>query len=84
MVEPTETEAKENLDRLAAAFRHVAALARTDPGRLTTAPHTAPVARLDEARATRRPDLRYRPGESLPETDPERLPSGVASTASRP
>lgn len=84
MVEPTETEAKENLDRLAAAFRHVAELARTTPERLHTAPHAAPVARIDEARATRRPDLRYRPGESLPEADPERTRAGVATTASRP
>lgn len=71
MVEPTETEGRESLDRLAAAFRQAAALARSDPERLRTAPHDAPVGRLDEARATRRPDLRYRPGISLPQWDPE-------------
>ncbi len=84
MVEPTETEAKENLDRLAAAFRRVADLARSDPERLRTAPHTAPVSRLDEARATRRPDLRYRPGLSLPEHDPERAGAGAPAAALRP
>ncbi len=84
MVEPTETEARENLDRLAAAFRQVAALARTHPERLHTAPHHAPVARLDEARATRKPDLRYRPGESLPEADPEHGREGVPAASGRP
>jgi glycine dehydrogenase subunit 2 len=79
MVEPTETEARENLDRLAAAFRRVAELARTDPDRLRTAPHRTPVARLDEARATRQPDLRYRPGLSLPERDPQTAPAGAAA-----
>jgi glycine dehydrogenase subunit 2 len=84
MVEPTETEAKENLDRVAAAFRRVAELARSDPARLRTAPHTAPVSRLDEARATRRPDLRYRRGESLPERDPEHAQAGAPAPALRP
>jgi glycine dehydrogenase subunit 2 len=82
MVEPTETEGREQLDRLAAAFRRVAALAREDPERLRTAPHRAPVARLDEARATRHPDLRYRPGLSLPERDPERLAAAAPSPPS--
>ena len=71
MVEPTETESKERLDQVADAFARVAALARADAERLRTAPHTAPVSRLDEARATRRPDLRYRAGQSLPPHDPD-------------
>ncbi len=80
MVEPTETEGKENLDRLAAAFQQVAGEARTDPERLRTAPHAAPRARLDEARATRHPDLRYRPGVSIPEEDPDRRATGASTT----
>lgn len=70
MVEPTETETKEDLDRLAAAFRRVAERARDNAQALHDAPITAPVRRLDEARATRRPDVRYSPDESLPPFDP--------------
>jgi glycine dehydrogenase subunit 2 len=53
MVEPTETESKETLDGLAAAFARVAQEARTEPELLHEAPVTAPVRRLDEARAAR-------------------------------
>jgi glycine dehydrogenase subunit 2 len=60
MVEPTETESKESLDRLIAAFREVAAEAENDPELLRQAPLTMPVRRLDEARAVRQPVLRWR------------------------
>jgi glycine dehydrogenase subunit 2 len=53
MVEPTETESKETLDGLAAAFRRAADEARTDPDLLHEAPVSTPVRRLDEARAAR-------------------------------
>jgi glycine dehydrogenase subunit 2 len=77
MVEPTETESRADLDRLAAAFRRVAARAVADPEGLRRAPERAPTARLDEARATRQPDLRYRPGQSLPPTRPEDPEAGA-------
>ena len=55
MVEPTETESKETLDRFARAMEEIARLAEEDPARVTSAPHTTPVGRLDEVRAARSP-----------------------------
>ena len=60
MIEPTETESKETLDYFIEAMRAIAAEARTDPDMLHNAPHDAPNTRVDEARAARRPDLRWR------------------------
>ena len=60
MVEPTETESKETLDGLVAAYRQAAADARADPEILQQAPVTTPVRRLDEARAARQLTLRWR------------------------
>jgi glycine dehydrogenase subunit 2 len=59
MVEPTETESKETLDAFAEALHRAAAEARTDPELLHDAPVTAPVRRLDEARAARQLKLRW-------------------------
>jgi glycine dehydrogenase subunit 2 len=61
MVEPTETESREALDDLIAAFREVAQEAERDPELLRQAPVTMPVRRLDEVRAVRQPVLRYKP-----------------------
>ncbi len=61
LIEPTETESVETLDAFADALIAIAAEADTDPERVTTAPHTAPVRRLDEATAARQPNLRWRP-----------------------
>ena len=60
MIEPTETESRETLDRFIAAMRTIAEEAETDPQRALAAPTTTPVGRLDETAAARRPDLRYR------------------------
>ena len=62
MIEPTETETKETLDEFVEAMRAIAAEAREQPDLLTGAPHETSVGRLDEARAARKPDLRWRPG----------------------
>ncbi|MGD9548443.1 MAG: aminomethyl-transferring glycine dehydrogenase subunit GcvPB [Candidatus Krumholzibacteriia bacterium] len=59
MVEPTETESKESLDRFIAAVRAIHREAATDPEVLHGAPHTTPVGRMDEARAARQPDLSW-------------------------
>jgi glycine dehydrogenase subunit 2 len=61
MVEPTETETKEDLDALADAFEEILAEAERDPGIVRGAPYTTPVRRLDEARASRRPVVRQQP-----------------------
>ena len=59
MVEPTETESKETLDAFADAILQAAREAETDPELLHEAPVTAPVRRLDEAKAARDLKLRW-------------------------
>ena len=58
MIEPTETEAKESLDRLADVFESILAEAEEDPEIARQAPYTTPVRRLDEVKATRNPVVR--------------------------
>ncbi|HEX9117744.1 MAG TPA: aminomethyl-transferring glycine dehydrogenase subunit GcvPB [Anaerolineae bacterium] len=53
MIEPTETESKETLDRFADTMLQIAEEARTDPELLKSAPHNSPIKRLDEVRAAR-------------------------------
>ena len=61
MIEPTETESVETLDAFAEALLRIAEEARTNPGLLREAPHTAPVRRLDEVRAAKDLLLRWEP-----------------------
>ncbi|GIW12423.1 MAG: putative glycine dehydrogenase (decarboxylating) subunit 2 [Dehalococcoidia bacterium] len=70
MIEPTETESRETLDRFIAAMRTIADEARTNPELLKHAPTTTPVGRLDEALAARRPDLRWQPHREAAERTP--------------
>ena len=60
MIEPTETESREDLDRLIAGVPAHRAEAETDADVLREAPLTMPVRRLDEAGAARHPVLRQR------------------------
>jgi glycine dehydrogenase subunit 2 len=60
MVEPTETETKEEIDRFCDAMLAIAREAVEDPERVRSAPHTTPVRRLDEAKASRELDIRWR------------------------
>ncbi len=59
MIEPTETESRETLDRFAEALEKIAHEAKEDPQLLHEAPHTAPTRRLDQTRAARNPILTY-------------------------
>jgi glycine dehydrogenase subunit 2 len=61
MIEPTETDSLEDLDRFADAMLAIAVEAAEDPELLHGAPYTTPVRRLDEVRAVKNPDLRWRP-----------------------
>jgi glycine dehydrogenase subunit 2 len=61
LIEPTETESVETLDAFAEALIAIAAEAYSAPEVVRTAPHDAPVRRLDEATAARQPNLRWRP-----------------------
>jgi glycine dehydrogenase subunit 2 len=57
MIEPTETESKEEIDRFADAMIEIAQLAEKEPDRITECPVNTPVKRLDEAGAVKKPDL---------------------------
>ncbi len=59
MIEPTETETKQTLDEFAAAMKAIAAEAAADGEKVKSAPHLTRVGRLDEARAARKPRLRW-------------------------
>jgi glycine dehydrogenase subunit 2 len=60
MIEPTETESVETLDRFADALLEIAREASTNPELLHEAPHSSPVRRLDEVKAAR--DLKVTAG----------------------
>jgi glycine dehydrogenase subunit 2 len=53
LIEPTETESKQMLDEFVDALQHIVTEARTQPDLLKTAPHTAPLRRLDEVKAAK-------------------------------
>jgi glycine dehydrogenase subunit 2 len=62
MIEPTECESKETLDRFVAGMRAIAVEAREAPERVKAAPSRPVRERLDEVRAARKPVLRWKPG----------------------
>jgi glycine dehydrogenase subunit 2 len=59
MIEPTETETPETLDQFIEAMIAIARESRETPDLVKNAPHTTPVRRLDEAKAARKPVLRW-------------------------
>jgi glycine dehydrogenase subunit 2 len=59
MIEPTESEPKESLDRFVAIIAAIRREAEHDPALVRNAPHTTPVSRIDEAQAARQPDLSF-------------------------
>ena len=61
MIEPTETESRETLDAFIDAMIQIAKEAKEDPEKAHTAPHIAPIGRLDETKAARNPRLRWSP-----------------------
>jgi glycine dehydrogenase subunit 2 len=61
MIEPTESESKEECDLFIGAMRAIAAEAEANPDLLKTAPHSTRVGRLDEVAAARKPILRWKP-----------------------
>ena len=60
LVEPTETESRDGLDRLIASLRSLAERARMGDESLKSAPHFAPRRRLDETQAARKPVLAWK------------------------
>jgi glycine dehydrogenase subunit 2 len=61
MIEPTESESKEELDLFVDAMKSIAEEAEREPETILNAPHTTRVSRLDEVTAARRPVLRWKP-----------------------
>ena len=59
MIEPTETESLETIDAFIVAMEKIIAECHTDPETVKSAPHTAPVGRIDEATAARNLDLSW-------------------------
>ncbi len=60
LIEPTETESKEELDGFVEAMIAIAREARAQPAHVKAAPHNTPVRRLDDVRAARELDLVWR------------------------
>jgi glycine dehydrogenase subunit 2 len=58
MIEPTETESKENLDKFINAMLKISNEIKTNKEKVLNAPETTPVKRLDETLAARKPVLR--------------------------
>ena len=60
MIEPTESEGMESVDAFCEAMLAIARETEEDPELVKGAPYTAPLRRLDEATAARKPALRWR------------------------
>jgi glycine dehydrogenase subunit 2 len=61
MIEPTESEGREELDLFIDAMKSIAEEAESNPELLLHAPYTTRVKRLDEVQAARHPILRWKP-----------------------
>lgn len=67
MIEPTESESREELDQFIDAMRQIAREAEENPAVILNAPTATRVSRMDEVAAARKPILRWRP--ETPRTD---------------
>src|SRR5260370_17981531 len=61
MIEPTETESKQELDLFADAMISIAKEVEENPDLVRKAPHLTPTPRVDEVLAARRPIVRLKP-----------------------
>lgn len=59
MIEPTENESKESLDEFIAVMRQIAREAKETPDVVKGAPRQAPISRVDDVLAARRPILTF-------------------------
>jgi glycine dehydrogenase subunit 2 len=67
MIEPTESESREECDLFIDAMKSIAKEAETNPTLVKTAPHTTKIRRLDEVGAARKPVLRWKAEERVSE-----------------
>ena len=61
MIEPTESESREELDLFIDAMRSIAQEVEETPELVKSAPHSTRVGRMDEVMAARKPLLRWKP-----------------------
>jgi probable glycine dehydrogenase [decarboxylating] subunit 2 len=59
MIEPTETESKSTIDGFIDTMRKIAQDAAQEPQKVTSAPHTTPVGRVDDVLAAKHPITTY-------------------------
>jgi glycine dehydrogenase subunit 2 len=71
MIEPTESEGREELDLFIDAMKSIAIEAEQDPELVKSAPHNTRIGRLDEAAAARKPVLRWKPSQTLSASNSE-------------
>jgi glycine dehydrogenase subunit 2 len=64
MIEPTESESKEEIDLFIDAMRSIAEECDKSPEVVLNAPHNTRISRLDETTAARRPVLRWKPDQA--------------------
>ena len=76
MIEPTESESKEELDQFIDAMRQIAREADENPEIILHAPHATRVSRMDEVAAARKPVLRWKPDAASESPAPETAASG--------
>ena len=69
MIEPTESESREECDLFIDAMRSIAQEAEENPELVKTAPHSTRIGRLDEVGAARKPILRWRESKSSSAAD---------------
>jgi len=83
MIEPTESESKEECDLFIDAMKAIAEEAATKPEIVKTAPHTTRVRRLDEVGAARKPILRWKAAvhAAKPRTEQRGRPSNRHASA---
>ncbi|WP_041081147.1 aminomethyl-transferring glycine dehydrogenase subunit GcvPB [Thermotoga profunda] len=60
MIEPTETESKDTLDRFAKILEAIIEESKTNPELVKNAPYKTPVRRLDDVTATKKPIYRWK------------------------
>jgi glycine dehydrogenase subunit 2 len=66
LIEPTESETRDTLDRFVDALVEIREEARQDADHVKGAPYTTPVRRLDDVKAARHLDLAWRPSAPEP------------------
>jgi glycine dehydrogenase subunit 2 len=75
MIEPTESESREELDLFIDAMRQIAREADENPAVIMAAPHSTRISRLDETAAARKPVLRWKARPASTPLTPDNSPA---------